>query len=73
VGDPLYGKGTTQKRLHLLSPELQRQLESVTMTFLHASSLEFTHPVTGHRHVIKAPRPASFELFLELLKKENTL
>lgn len=71
VGDPLYGKGTTQKRLHLLSPTLQKHFETVTMTFLHASSLEFTHPVTRSLHIIKAQRPASFDQFLEILKLEN--
>lgn len=31
-------------------------IESLDATVLHAAELELTHPITGVRHVFKAPR-----------------
>lgn len=73
VGDPLYGKGATPKRIQTLSPEISEYLRGTDMTLLHAACLEFTHPKTQERHKFSAPRPASFEHLLKLLRKADPL
>ncbi len=53
VGDPLYGRAESNKRLGCC-----RQL-------LHASLIRFPHPVSGKEIEVKAEPPADFTFFLE--------
>lgn len=71
VGDPLYGKGATAKRLELLSEAIRFQLTQLQHPFLHALSLTFRHPVTGLEMTYSAPRPQLFDDFLRLLGSDQ--
>ena len=74
VGDGVYG-GRIKKQLSL--PESQRSLAADLLTCLprqalHASGLEFTHPVTGSRVRFASPLPQDFERALGLLRAHRT-
>lgn len=58
VGDPLYG---TKRPGRLAAPRL----------FLHAKTLEFTHPVTDKQMAFHAPLPKELEDMLEELRRKN--
>ena len=58
VGDPVYGSGSVFKRV-----PLKRQ-------FLHASQLQFTHPITGKSMEFEAPLPDDLQA---VLKEKNFL
>ena len=53
VGDPVYGSGNILKHVHL-----KRQ-------FLHASHLQFRHPITGQLLEFEAPLPADLQKVLD--------
>lgn len=53
VSDPVYGSGTV-----LRGPQLHRQ-------FLHASHLQFAHPITGQQLQFEAPLPADLQSILD--------
>ena len=53
LGDPLYGNSQANK------------LAKVTYQLLHASTLRFKHPVTGHDLTLTAPPPPEMALFIE--------
>lgn len=53
VADPVYGSGHKRPGI-----PLQRQ-------FLHASQLEFTHPISGKRLILEAPVPADLQAVLK--------
>ena len=55
VGDPVYG--------------YKNQKFNLNGQLLHATRLEFTHPVTNKRMVFNAPLPNYFEEVLKKLKK----
>ncbi|MFT4775101.1 MAG: 23S rRNA pseudouridine1911/1915/1917 synthase [Pontimonas sp.] len=57
VGDPLYGA----------DPTLAERL-GVTRQWLHASELEFTHPVTGKHVQVTCDFPSDLQVALERLK-----
>jgi 23S rRNA pseudouridine1911/1915/1917 synthase len=74
VGDGVYG-GRIKKQLSL--PEAERSLAAELLTCLprqalHASALEFTHPVTGVRVSFASPLPQDFERALGLLRAHRT-
>ena len=63
VGDALYGG----KRHKGLPQRLQPILSNLTRIFLHASHLEFIHPVTGDKMALESPLPAELQEILDLL------
>jgi RluA family pseudouridine synthase len=70
--DPLYGDGEPLKLSDFKAgrkgdPFDERPL--LSRTALHAFSLEFTHPSTGHRLRIEAPYPRDFAAALAQLRK----
>lgn len=69
VGDPTYGKGKVKGSL---IPDLIHEvITKLDHTFLHAYSLEFTHPKTKNPMTITAPLPEDFQQFLALLKAHD--
>jgi len=73
IGDPLYGKGPTPKRLESLDSELAAFIKKAPHTFLHARSLSFLHPVSQEQKFFEAPRPLIFNHFLELLNGKDAI
>ncbi len=73
LGDSLYGKGATAKRVSNMDPELTAFIKSANHTFLHARSLTFSHPITSKEQHIEAPRPETFNQLLDLLNKKDCL
>jgi 23S rRNA pseudouridine1911/1915/1917 synthase len=57
VGDTLYGA----------DPTIAERL-GVTRQWLHASELEFTHPVSGEAVTVSCPIPSDLQVALERLK-----
>jgi 23S rRNA pseudouridine1911/1915/1917 synthase len=57
VGDPLYGRGTKDQAL------IRRQA-------LHAKSIAFKHPITGHPLEFEAPLPQDMKNLLEKLRTQ---
>jgi len=73
VGDSLYGKGLTTKRIATIDSELSAFMKGAEHTFLHARALTFLHPVTSQTQHFEAPRPLLFDRFLELLNQKDLL
>jgi RluA family pseudouridine synthase len=72
VADPEYGDGiplrlSRLKRDYKLKAEGERPL--MGRTALHAESLEFEHPVTGHPLRLEAPLPRDFSTALKSLRR----
>ncbi len=70
-GDPLYG-GRDKKQLSV--PERERSLAAELLRglprqALHATELEFVHPVTGERRVFTSPLPTDFSRTLDRLRQ----
>lgn len=71
VGDTLYGAprelraitGNTQPKKLRLHPESGKTL-TLGRNFLHASAIQFIHPVTGELTSFNQPLPAELDLFL---------
>ncbi|MBY0371976.1 RluA family pseudouridine synthase [bacterium] len=72
VGDPVYGSGMTAQRKRQLSQSVAEAVEALDATLLHAARLQFTHPETGQKLDLQAPRPAVFETMLDCLRKHDT-
>ncbi|HUD71797.1 MAG TPA: RluA family pseudouridine synthase [Dongiaceae bacterium] len=68
VGDPLYGGRRTATVAS--RPSERAALAAYAGMALHARRLEFTHPSSGARLVLTAPRPAAFEELLAALAPE---
>ncbi len=60
AGDEVYGKRASRRLFELTGYQAPRQL-------LHAARLGFTHPATGQRLRLAAPRPEDFAVALEKL------
>jgi 23S rRNA pseudouridine1911/1915/1917 synthase len=70
VGDPVYG-GRAKKLLSLREPErslAHALLDMLPRQALHASELEFTHPVTGQGLRFTAPLPEDLDAALARLR-----
>ena len=68
VGDPVYGG---RKRAPAAgSPAVLAALAAFQRQALHATRLEFAHPVTGRPLVFEAPLPKDFAALLEVLAAE---
>jgi 23S rRNA pseudouridine1911/1915/1917 synthase len=68
VGDPVYGG-----RLALpagASDELAQMLRGFKRQALHATRLEFIHPLSGEELKLEAPPPADFAALLEVLRAD---
>ncbi len=64
VGDVLYGGN---RALNLADENLRAAVQNLGRHFLHAHSLEFTHPRTGEKLSFQAPLPAELSCFLKNL------
>jgi 23S rRNA pseudouridine1911/1915/1917 synthase len=64
VGDVLYGGN---RALNLADEHLRAAVRDLGRHFLHAHSLEFTHPRTGEKLSFQAPLPAELSRFLKNL------
>jgi len=67
LGDPVYGQ-----RLAIpagANDQLQTLMRGFRRQALHAARLEFPHPATGHRIVVKADAPADFAQLLAALER----
>jgi 23S rRNA pseudouridine1911/1915/1917 synthase len=73
VGDSLYGKGFTPKRLEALNKELAHHVSEGHMTFLHAKSISFVHPRTKDSLFFEAPLPPNFITLLNNLRQWDSL
>lgn len=73
LGDSLYGKGMTSKRLESLNPRIAETLNLNPMTFLHAQSIAFTHPQTQAPLFFQAPLPDNFTELLKSLRELDSL
>jgi 23S rRNA pseudouridine1911/1915/1917 synthase len=62
VGDKTYGDFSNLPR------ELRDAAELFGRQALHASTLAFTHPVTGERLSFESPLPSDFSSLLELFR-----
>jgi len=71
VGDPTYGKGKVKGSL--IPEPIPQVISQLDHTFLHAFSLEFTHPITNAPIAITAPPPEDFQSFLTLLKTHDSV
>jgi 23S rRNA pseudouridine1911/1915/1917 synthase len=70
VGDTLYGAPEKIIALPLSTTrKARREVLELGRNFLHASELEFTHPITGQLLQLQAPVPAELESFLARLKE----
>ncbi len=72
-GDPDYG-GRHKWNKGIFGPEQQfgkRLLAQIDRQALHATRLEFTHPVGGQAILLETKPPEDFERVLELLDKEG--
>ncbi len=69
VGDPVYGRRMT------VPPGCDDTVRDTLRNFrrqaLHATRLEFSHPVTGDRIEVEAPPPADFQGLLEVLRRHS--
>lgn len=72
LGDPQYG-GRRLKMLQGASSELSLALRNYRHQALHASHIEFTHPVTGEPLAFDAPLPAEMEELLRLLREDTAV
>lgn len=72
LGDPQYG-GRRLKMLQGASSELSLALRNYRHQALHASHIEFTHPVTGELLAFDAPLPAEMEELLRLLREDTAV
>ena len=70
-GDPVYGG--REARVHQLRPSLwpvaREALAVMPRQALHARTLTFTHPWTGHRLQFEAPLPPDFQALLAHLRE----
>jgi 23S rRNA pseudouridine1911/1915/1917 synthase len=66
VGDALYDNGRGR---NLANAPIRGAINHLGRPFLHASSLSFTHPVTGEQMSFKADLPAELKDFLSRLRK----
>ena len=72
LGDPFYGDPEIQLRLSDLKRGYKGRRDEkplIRRMALHASSLEFTHPVTHECTTLSAPLPQEFEVALKYLRK----
>jgi len=65
VGDTLYGAPAKLRFGAREQPTLPR-------TFLHAAALEFRHPRSGERTILRAPLPEELEDFLKLVAENDS-
>lgn len=72
LGDPQYG-GRRLKMLQGASAELSLALRNYRHQALHASHIEFTHPVTGEPLAFDAPLPSEMEELLRLLREDTAV
>jgi 23S rRNA pseudouridine1911/1915/1917 synthase len=69
VGDTLYGAPAKIIALPLSATrKAPREVLSLGRNFLHASELEFTHPISGREISLKSPLPAELDEFLSRLR-----
>ncbi|MBI3941104.1 MAG: RluA family pseudouridine synthase [Acidobacteria bacterium] len=68
VGDAVYGKGRLQT---LPNKQIQACLQQLNRLFLHATLLEFSHPVTGQRMRFESPLPQDLEGTLNFVRKHD--
>lgn len=80
VGDPKYGTGKPflvsnlkgKKYNHRKSQDFQER-PLINRHALHASQIEFLHPLTNESHVLTAPLPKDMSAVLKQLDKWNSL
>jgi 23S rRNA pseudouridine1911/1915/1917 synthase len=69
VGDTLYGAPAKLIALPLSTTrKAAREVLALGRNFLHASELEFTHPITGKAIQLNSPLPQELESFLARLR-----
>ncbi|MBK9495587.1 MAG: Ribosomal large subunit pseudouridine synthase D [Alphaproteobacteria bacterium ADurb.BinA280] len=68
LGDPLYGGGLKLPRA--ASPALIEALRGFKRQALHAEQIAFSHPTSGERLQIDAPRPTDLQTLLEVLASD---
>ena len=66
VADPTYGKGI--RKIASLDKDMQEMLAKMPFQLLHASSLSFTHPVSGKRMTFQVPMRQEMLEFQKKLK-----
>lgn len=71
LGDPLYGKGITAKRISDMDVELADLIRNTPHTFLHARAIHLFHPKSRDPLYFEAPRPAVFDHLLDLLQNKD--
>lgn len=71
VGDPVYGRGSIEKflRLNKVDDVLSRALLDFPRQALHATALEFIHPISKTKISLTAEAPEDMLNLLKLLKK----
>jgi 23S rRNA pseudouridine1911/1915/1917 synthase len=67
VGDPTYGKGL--KRLASLPEPISKLVQDYPFQLLHASDLNFRHPITGKVISLKAPMRKEMQTLEEVLNQ----
>lgn len=72
LGDVQYG-GRRIKHLAGASPELDSAMNNYRHQALHASHIEFEHPVTHEQMSFDAPLPEEMEHLITLLREDYTL
>jgi 23S rRNA pseudouridine1911/1915/1917 synthase len=73
VGDTLYGAPAKIIALPLSTTrKAPREVLLLGRNFLHASELEFTHPISGREISLKSPLPAELDEFLSRLRDPVT-
>jgi 23S rRNA pseudouridine1911/1915/1917 synthase len=69
IGDPDYGG--VKKVSHVLPETLRNIIENFSHQALHATKLEFCHPVTGELVFWEVPPPEDFEQLLRSLEEQG--
>lgn len=72
VGDKTYKKSDYFRKVPSLSDSIQSYVQNTIFPFLHSEAIEFTHPETQQKILIRAPRPQRFNEFLQELKTCKT-
>lgn len=67
VGDQTYRKNTTLKK-NTLSDEVLNAIHNFKRQALHASQLEFSHPISNQLIKLKSPLPEDFEALLNTIR-----
>ena len=67
AGDPVYGRRMTGPTG--CDDTVRDTLRNFRRQALHATRLEFSHPVTGDRIEVEAPPPADFQALLKVLRR----